>query len=84
MTATTITSKIDCTLSYQLAGLCDFVFMVQAAQGDDQTVIEELLEFDPPAPFRGFVDPASGNRHVRMQSGPGSLTLRYTAVVERT
>ena len=78
-----ITSSIDCSLSYQLDGPCDFVFSVHATRGAGQIIRQESLVLDPPLPHRVHTDLASGNRLLRLHAEAGPLSLRYRAAVVR-
>ncbi len=75
---------IDCQLDYQLNGPCDFLFQIHALQGLGQQVLEESLEITPMVAARVYADPTVGHRFTRLQAGPGPLTLRYRARVQRT
>ena len=76
--------RIDSTLAYELGGDCDFVFMIHAAAGPGQTILEESLRVEPPTPLRTTTDPASGNRVLRLQAQAGALTVNYRALVDRS
>ena len=75
--------QIDCTLGYDLAGPCDFVFLIHAAAGMGQTVVDEALTLQPPTPFRTYSDPQSGNRFLRLQAAAGPFTVGYRANVDK-
>jgi transglutaminase-like putative cysteine protease len=75
--------KIDCQLSYELTGDCEFVFLVQAALNIDQTLVEEDLRLDPPVAYRSYVHEPSGNRFLRLSAQAGPLRLHYAAIVDR-
>ena len=74
---------VDCTLAYQVDGASEFVFLIHAANGNSQTVLEEQLVVEPPTPFHAYVDPHSGNRFLRLEAQPGSFSVNYRALVER-
>ena len=74
---------IDCTLGYELAGACDFVFLIHAAAGMGQTVVDEALTLQPDIPFRTYSDPQSGNRFLRLQAQAGPFTVGYRATVDK-
>ena len=78
-----VTSEIDCGLSYVLNGPCDFIFSVHATLGMGQTVLSELIVIDPPLAHRVNTDPQSGNRLLRLHADAGPLSLRYRATVAR-
>ena len=75
--------QIDCTLGYDLAAPCDFVFLIHAAAGMGQTVVEEALSLQPSFPFRTYSDPQSGNRFLRLQAVAGPFTVGYRASVDK-
>lgn len=79
----TVTSEIDCGLSYVLDGPCDFIFSVHATLGMGQTVLNESIEIEPPVAHRVNTDPQSGNRLMRLHAEAGPLSLRYRATVAR-
>ncbi|MGY8904302.1 MAG: transglutaminase-like domain-containing protein [Burkholderiales bacterium] len=74
--------KIDCLLAYELDATCEFLFMIHAAQGMGQTVIEETLLIEPATPFRTYSDGQSGNRFLRLQAQAGPFKVIYRAVVD--
>lgn len=78
-----VTSQIDCGLSYILDGPCDFIFSVHATEGQGQMVLSESIAIEPPLRYRVNTDPQSGNRLMRLQAPAGSLSLRYQATVAR-
>ena len=75
--------QIDSTLDYVINGPSEFIFMIHAAHGMGQTVVQENLQIEPPTPFRTYVDSQSGNRFLRFQAQPGSLKVVYRALVDR-
>lgn len=75
--------QIDSTLDYVINGPSEFIFMIHAAHGMGQTVVQENLQIEPPTPFRTYVDGQSGNRFLRFQAQPGSLKVVYQALVDR-
>ena len=75
--------QIDCTLGYELAAPCDFVFLIHAAVGMGQTVVDEALTLEPSFPFRTYSDPQSGNRFLRLQAAAGPFTVGYRASVDK-
>ena len=75
--------KIDSTLAYELDDRCDFVFLIQAAVGMNQVVVEEDLRLEPATPFRTYSDPQSGNRFLRLQAEAGQFKVIYRAVVDK-
>ena len=75
--------QIDSTLDYVIDGLAEFVFLIHAANGMGQTVVQESLQIEPPTPFRTYSDGQSGNRFLRFQAQPGPLKVIYRALVDR-
>ena len=78
-----VRTKIDCMLAYELDGDCEFVFLIHAALGMDQTLVEEDLLLEPAMRYRTYTDEHSGNRFMRFSAGAGPLRVRYRAVVDR-
>ena len=76
--------EIDCTLAYQLDGPTEFIFLIHAAVGTSQALVEESLVLEPATGFRTYSDPRSGNRFLRLEGAAGPLQLNYRAVVDRT
>ncbi|MFM9879970.1 MAG: transglutaminase-like domain-containing protein [Burkholderiaceae bacterium] len=75
--------KIDCLLAYEIAAPCEFLFMIHAAQGMGQQVLEETLVIQPATPYRTYTDAQSGNRFLRLQAQAGPFSVTYRAVVDR-
>ena len=75
--------QIDSTLEYAVDGLAEFVFMIHAAKGMGQTLVQESLQIEPQMPFRTYCDGQSGNRFLRFQAQPGLLKVVYRALVDR-
>lgn len=76
--------QIDCMLAYEVDAASEFLFLIHAATGMGQTVVQEQLQIEPALPFRTYCDERSGNRFLRLQAPAGSLKLVYRAVVDRT
>jgi transglutaminase-like putative cysteine protease len=70
-------------LAYELDGDCEFVFLIHAALGMDQTLVEEELLLEPAMRYRTYTDEHSGNRFMRFNAGAGPLRVQYRAVVDR-
>ena len=81
--AKTVRMSIDCELQYELDAACEFVFLIHAAQGMGQYVVDESLLLEPATAYRSFVEPGVANRFLRLHAAPGSLRLRYQATVDR-
>ena len=75
--------KIDCLLAYELDAACDFIFLIHASAGMNQTVVEEELLIEPGTRFRTYADPQYGNRFLRLQAAAGPFKVSYRAVVDR-
>ena len=75
--------KIDCLLTYELDAACDFIFLIHASAGMNQTVVEEELLIEPGTRFRTYADPQYGNRFLRLQAAAGPFKVSYRAVVDR-
>ena len=84
LAAGSVRLQIDCELSYETTGDSEFIFLIQAALNNDQTVVQESLRFDPPIPFRSFVHEPSGNRFLRVRALGGPLQVQYNAIVDRS
>lgn len=75
--------KIDCTLAYDVDAASEFVFLIHAATGMGQVLIQENLLIQPPVSFRTYTDDRSGNRFLRLQAQTGPLNVSYSALVDR-
>jgi transglutaminase-like putative cysteine protease len=72
-------------LRYEIADhAADFVFNVHAARTPWQSVFAEAMFVSPHATTALHVDPASGNRFMRLTAQPGPFALRYDATVDIT
>lgn len=60
----------------------DFIFHIHAANTACQTVLSESLRLSQPIAPRMALDPATGNRSLRLRALPGELLLHYTASVD--
>ena len=70
-------------LSYLVqTGNADFIFNVQAARTAQQTLLSEQLSLSPNVPRQEYIDPVTRGRFLRVRSGPGVFTLRYSATVD--
>ena len=61
---------------------CDFIFNMQAAQTEHQTVVSESLGVSQAVPLNHYTDPATHTRFLRLKAGAGPLTVRYDATVD--
>ena len=75
--------QIDCVLTYEVDAASEFVFLIHAAMGIGQTLVQENLHIEPALPFRTYTDDRSGNRFLRLQAQAGLLELGYQALVDR-
>lgn len=75
--------KFDLELQYQVfsAG-CDFIFNIHAAHTRSQMVVQERLELSQALVPQIYTDPASGNRHMRLQAWGGPLKVSYSGIVD--
>lgn len=62
----------------------DFIFNIHAAHTRHQRVVSELMELGQFLLPQVHVDPATGNRYMRLKAEPGPLRLRYHATVDVT
>ncbi|RYF83511.1 MAG: transglutaminase family protein [Comamonadaceae bacterium] len=76
-------STIDTLLQYEVRAPSHLLFNLEAAACEQQQVLSESLQVEPPIPLRHYSDANSGNRFVRFDAAAGPLTLRYRAVVRR-
>ena len=75
--------QVDSVLTYEVDAATEFVFLIHAATGMGQMLVQENLQIEPQTPFRTYSDNQSGNRFLRFQAQPGPLKLVYRAVVDR-
>jgi transglutaminase-like putative cysteine protease len=77
--------KVGCRLRYETSAPTPFVFQIEAAKGDSQTVESETLTLPSnssgPAPD-AYCDPVTLTRKVRSTLGPGPVEVVYQATVE--
>ena len=70
-------------LGYQIAdNSCDFIFMVHAAQTQQQQIVRESLTISPSLESDLHTDAHSRNRILRLSAPAGPLTVRYSATVD--
>lgn len=62
----------------------DFIFNIHVAQTPCQAIAKENLILSQSLVPRVYTDPATGNRYLRLQAGPGQLLVSYTATVDLT
>lgn len=77
--------KVGCRLRYEMVQPTQFVFQIEAAKADSQTVKTESLNIRANAAGTGYdiySDPVTLTRKVRALLGPGAVELKYEATVE--
>jgi transglutaminase-like putative cysteine protease len=75
---------VGCDFDYETAAPLPAIFVVRPVGSDfRQVVLDERWSTDPPTPFHDYVD-LYGNECRRLTLQPGSLHVRYDAVVEVT
>jgi transglutaminase-like putative cysteine protease len=75
--------RLALELDYDIAEPgCDFIFNIHAAHTDRQRVVREQLTLSQQVQPRVETDPATGNRHLRLQALAGPLNLAYGATVD--
>jgi len=75
--------QVDSILTYTVDAPAEFVFLIHAAMGMGQVLVQENLQIEPNIPFRTYFDNQSGNRFLRFQAQTGPLGVVYRAVVDR-
>lgn len=73
-----------CTLRYTLEKETGFVFQIEAAKADCQTVIEEELTMPASAGsafYATYEDPITRTRVIRAMLGPGTVEIVYKATI---
>ena len=73
--------RIEARLDYDFPERVESLLQIEAAVADDQTVVEEQLDFDPPLAFIRRDDPATGERRVAF-THQGRLSITYRATVQ--
>jgi len=74
--------KVGCKLRYEMAEPTAFVFQIEAAKADSQTVKNESLTLPPVSASDLYVDPITLTRKVRTFLGPGPVEVVYEATVD--
>ena len=74
--------SLGCSLVYRAKSPTPFVFNLEAARFDGQTVREERLQLIPKTSIERWTMPESGNRYLRILAEPGEFQVRYEAEVE--
>lgn len=76
--------SVGCELSYSLSEPTFFVFQIEAANADSQTVLRETLSFTGPVHAgrsEAYRDPITATRKLKCLLGPGDVAVRYDAMV---
>ena len=76
------TAIIDLMLDYEVGHPAHFLFHIEAAFDDAQSITEERLTVTPSMKVRTFSDGRNGNRFVRLDAPKGVLSVNYRASVE--
>ena len=74
-----------CTLRYTLDKETGFVFQIEAAKADRQTVLSEMLSLPASAGtavYAAYEDPVTRTRVIRTMLGPGVVEIVYTATID--
>ncbi|SRR5258706_2409857 len=69
-------------LDYTVLTPSDFVFIIQPTNTAHQRVTWERLSIEPNPAWEEQVEGTPPNRHLRLRAEPGSLRLRYEAIVD--
>jgi len=73
---------LSVTLDYNVLSPSDFIFVIQPTNTPYQRVTWERLSTQPEVPTTEEVHGSPANRHLRMHSEPGTLSVRYEAIVD--
>jgi len=82
-----VTNRIDLQveLCYEAAEPgADFVFNIPAARTPSQTLSAEWLVLSQAIEPQSYTDPITGNRYLRLRTGPGALKVSYAVCVDLT
>ncbi len=78
------TFDIDCKLVYEVGGLAEFFFQIEAARIPEHTILSESFEVTPSiAVPREYLPPNSHNRSLRVHAEAGTTSIVYRARVVR-
>jgi len=75
------TLYVDCELSYDLLEPTVFIFNIEVPLTYDERIVTERVTVSPAATVDGFVDQATGNRFIRVNSAATTLNVRYLATI---
>lgn len=76
--------SVACKLRYTLAEETGFVFQIQAAMAENQTISDEAISIPISAGksfFTAYTDPVTLTRVIRAMLGPGDVEVGYRATV---
>ncbi len=73
--------RVGCKLRYEAPVPTAFIFQIEAAKADSQTVVQESLLLPAGATSDLYVDPVTMTRKVRTFLGPGPVEVDYEATV---
>ena len=73
---------LSIALDYTVLTPSDFVFIIQPTNTAHQRVTWERLSIEPEMAWEEQVEGMPPNRHLRLRAEPGSLRLRYEAIVD--
>jgi transglutaminase-like putative cysteine protease len=77
--------SVGCTLGYTLDKVTGFVFQIEAAKADGQTILSEKLALPADggtAFYATYEDPVTKTRVIRTLLGPGHVEINYTATID--
>lgn len=78
------TFDIDCKLVYEVNGLAEFFFQIEAARIPEHTILSESFEVTPSISVpREYLPPNSHNRSLRVHAQAGTVGIVYRARVVR-
>lgn len=75
---------VGCRLGYEIAEPTYFIFQIEAADAEGQSLKSETLRLPPNSAgsgFESYTDPTSLTRRVRCLLGPGKVDVSYQATV---
>jgi transglutaminase-like putative cysteine protease len=69
-------------LNYEVLAPSDFVFNIQAAQTEQQHVLQESVALQPEVAYQSETEPVYGNRLLRAHCDGGAFRVRYSGRVQ--
>jgi transglutaminase-like putative cysteine protease len=73
-----------CELGYQVFSDSTFIFNIAVANTENQGILQETLQLNPPLSYEEFIDPRVNNRYLKINVPQGQFKLSYQAQVEVT